>query len=81
MSFGKTFFTGVSENPGYIPGPSKWDVYINGVFYDTIELESENLPLTKSDSPSNTRSFTYNGVFNKDLLAFKAQNIILELHE
>ncbi len=81
MSFDKTFFTGVSENLDCIPGKSKWDIFINDVFYDTIEFENENLPLHKSDRKSKYRSFTYNGVFNSDLLDFKTQNIILKLQE
>ncbi len=81
MSFDKTFFTGESENLDSIPGKSKWDIFINDVFYDTIEFENENLPLNKSDRKSKNRSFTYNGVFNTDLLDFKTQNIILKLQE
>lgn len=83
MSFGKTFFTG---EPGdinhFINGQSKWDIFINDVYFDTIEFENENLPSIKcGDIETKNRSFSYNGVFNKELLDFKDQNIILKLKE
>ena len=81
MSFDQTFFTGESENLDFIPGKSKWDIFINDLFYDTIEFENENLPLHKSDRKSKNRSFTYNGIFNPDLLDFKTQTILLKLQE
>lgn len=83
MSFGKTFFTGESGDINYfINGKSKWDIFINDVYFDTIEFENENLPLIKcGDIETKNRSFSYNGVFNKELLDFKDQNIILKLKE
>lgn len=82
MSFGKTFFTGESENStDFISGKSKWDVYINDVYFDSIEFENENLPLVNSGIKTNNRSFSYNGCFNKELLDFKNQNILLKLRD
>jgi len=82
MSFGKTFFTGESEDiNNFINGKSKWDIFINDVYFDTIEFENENLPLIKGDVETKNRSFSYNGIFNKELLDFKDQNIILKLKE
>lgn len=79
MSFGKTFFTGESEDFDFITGKSKWDIFINDVYFDTIEFENENLPLIKSGSKTRDISFCYNGVFNKELLDFKTQNVLLKL--
>lgn len=82
MSFGKTFFTGESEDiNNFINGKSKWDIFINDVYFDTIEFENENLPLNKGDIESKNRSFSYNGIFDNKLLDFKDQNIILKLKE
>lgn len=83
MSFGKTFFTGESGGINhFIIGKSKWDIFINDVYFDTIEFENENQPLIKSgDIETKNRSFSYNGIFNKELLDFKDQNIILKLKE
>ncbi|SDJ09033.1 hypothetical protein [Chryseobacterium jejuense] len=82
MSFGKTFFTGESENiNNFIHGKSKWDIFINDLYFNTIEFENENLPLTKSDIETKNRSFSYNGFFDKEQLDFKGQNIILKLKE
>ena len=46
MSFGKTFFTGEPrDSNNFINGKSNWDIFINDVYFDTIEFENENLPL------------------------------------
>jgi hypothetical protein len=82
MSFGKTFFTGEPENSNhFINGKSEWNVYINDVYFDSIEFENENIPLFNSGTGTKSRSFSYNGYFNKELLDFKNQNIILKLKE
>ncbi|MEC3874312.1 hypothetical protein [Chryseobacterium salviniae] len=82
MSFGKTFFTGETENINtFINGKSKWDIFIDDIYFDTIEFENENLPLNKDEIKTKNRSFSYNVFFNKELLDFKNQNIILRLKE
>lgn len=82
MSFGKTFFTGEAENiDKFIDGKSKWDIFIDDIYFDTIEFENENLPLSKYEIKTKNRSFSYNGFFEKELLDFKNKNIILRLKE
>ena len=82
MSFGKTFFTGEpGDSNNFINGKSNWDIFINDVYFDTIEFENENLPLINSGIETKKRSFSYNGVFNKESLDFKYQNVILKLKE
>ena len=82
MSFGKTFFTAESENSSnFIHGKSKWDIFINDVYFNTIEFENENLSLAKSEIETKNRSFSYNGFFDKEQLDFKGQHIILKLKE
>ena len=50
MSFGKTFFTGETQNINtFINGKSKWDIFIDDIYFDTIEFENENLPLSKDE--------------------------------
>ncbi len=82
MSFGKAFFTGETQNINtFINGKSKWDIFIDDIYFDTIEFENENLPLSKDEIKTKNRSFSYNGFFDKELLDFKNQNIILRLKE
>lgn len=82
MSFDETFFTGEAENINtFINDKSKWDIFINDIYFDTIEFENENLPLDKSEIKTKNRSFSYKGFFDKELLDFKNQNIILRLKE
>lgn len=77
MSFGKTFFVGEVMDNEFITGSSIWDIYVNNVYLKTIEFESENLLLKRQEHAS--RSFSYDGIFDKSTLNYDRDDIMLIL--
>ena len=78
MSFGKAFFVGQIEGETDFVRRSKWKLFVNNQFVEELDIEGEQLPLSKTNVVSSERVLAVTKHIDKASLQIGNDDIRLE---